>query len=471
MGILGKLIALAILTAITAIVLQLFIKSDKLDLLQTEPKWFGKNKLKSGEPLPKDPDTINKFTVNISDEVHSELKQRLRSTRFVKPLPDSQFNYGFNGDYLKQVVDYWLTKFDWRKQEKELNKYNHFKTKISGIDIHFIHVKPSKPAKTIVPLMLIHGWPGSIWEFYKTIPLLTEPTADGLAFEIICPSIPGYGFSEAPNQSGLDSIQTAHIFIKLMKKLNHNNFVVNGGDWGSFVARSMAKLYPQNIRGLHLNLNRCLIPKGIHFVKFLIAMWFPQLVFENPDRDYPRIFPLKKRFQLLMRETGYYHIQATKPDTISSALADSPAGLAAYILEKSSIAVSLQNVDKWDGGLTDKISLDEWLTGIMIYWVSDNMAATFRFYKENVESIYGYNWDEEPIDATVPVGVANFPNEIGHCPKELVGYKILNLVHFTEQPRGGHFAAFEEPKLFADDIKLFAKNVLDIEKQSTKQQK
>ena len=162
--------------------------------------------------MPKDPVAINKFAVNVSNDILQDLQRRLESARFVEPISGTQFNYGFNSDYLRKVVDYWKTGFDWRKQELVLNKFNHYKTQINGINIHYIHVKPTKPVKTVVPLLIIHGWPGSVWEYYKAIPLLIEATND-IAFEIICPSIPGYGFSDAPQQEGLHSF----IFICVNK--------------------------------------------------------------------------------------------------------------------------------------------------------------------------------------------------------------------------------------------------------------
>ena len=213
-----------------------------------------------GQSIPKDSLAINKFVVNVPDSVLQDLKTRLNNAKFVESIEGSNFRYGFNSNYLKQVVEFWKTKFDWRQQEKELNKYNHFKTQIEGIDVHFVHVKPSKPAKTVVPLLLLHGWPGSFYEFYKSIPLLTEPVND-LAFEIVCPSIPGYGFSEAPHQEGMkflieifniyfyylgfNILHAARFFVKLMNRLGHKKFFVQGGDWGGIIGTVMSNLYPE----------------------------------------------------------------------------------------------------------------------------------------------------------------------------------------------------------------------------------
>jgi len=184
-----------------SVILHKFFSVPKPKLPKVKDEWFGRKKLKSGEPIPEDPEIINEFTVNISESVLEDLRHRLESARFVEPIEGTKFNYGFNADYLKQVVEYWKTKFDWRKQERELNKFDQFMTQIEGINIHFIHVKPKKSVKNVIPILVIHGWPGSVWEYYKSIPLLIEPEND-TAFEVICPSIPGYGFSEAPHQAG-----------------------------------------------------------------------------------------------------------------------------------------------------------------------------------------------------------------------------------------------------------------------------
>lgn len=174
-----------------------------------------------------------------------DLKERLAKTRYVTPLEDSQFNYGFPGTELRKVVDYWRTKYDWRKEEAKLNAYPQFLTQIEGLDVHFIRVRPTKPAKVVVPLLVVHGWPGSVLEYYKSFPLLTEPDSDGLAFEVIAPSIPGYGWSEAAHKKGFNYIATARIFTKLLKRLGHERFVVHGGDWGNLVTKTMAYLYPE----------------------------------------------------------------------------------------------------------------------------------------------------------------------------------------------------------------------------------
>lgn len=175
----------------------------------------------------------------------ADLKLRLERARFVDHIEGTSFQYGFNSNYLKQVVEYWRTKFDWKREEAKLNSVPHFKTQIEGLDIHFVRAKPSKPAKKVVPILVIHGWPGSFVEYMKSIPLLTEPDTNGMAFEVIAPSIPGYGYSEAPHQKGFNIISAARVFVKLMKRLGHDKFVVHGGDWGNMISRTIATVYPE----------------------------------------------------------------------------------------------------------------------------------------------------------------------------------------------------------------------------------
>jgi len=199
----------------------------------------------AGQAIPRDSTEIHPFKVNVSLDELQDLQQRLSNARFVDHIEDTKFTYGFNSNYLKEIVEYWQTKYDWRKEEAKLNAYPQFKTQIEGLDIHFVQVKPDKQVKTVLPLLVIHGWPGSVLEYYKSFPLLTEPDQNGLAFEVIAPSIPGYGFSEAPHQKGFNVTAAARVFVKLMKRLGHERFVVHGGDWGNAVTRNVATVFPE----------------------------------------------------------------------------------------------------------------------------------------------------------------------------------------------------------------------------------
>ncbi|XP_039994878.1 epoxide hydrolase 1 [Xiphias gladius] len=414
--------------------------------------WWG-----AGErPLSED-DKIYPFEVQTSDEEIEDLHERIDRTRYTDPLEDSGFQYGFNSTYLKEVVSYWRHKFDWKKQVAVLNKYPHFKTRIEGLDVHFIHVRPPRREnQKVLPLMLVHGWPGSFYEFYKILPLLTE-NQDGVVFEVICPSIPGYGFSEAPHKQGFDSLAAARVFLTLMERLGFSQFYLQGGDWGSFITTNMAQMKPQCVKGLHLNMFTS--RRGFKvLLSLVIGPYFPFLVGLSLE-DVRRLFPFfEKNVWNILRETGYFHIQATKPDTAGCGVNDSPVGLVAYILEKFSTWTDLRNSDLADGGLERKFSLDDLFTNVMIYWTTGSMVSSMRFYKENFKSN-----PEKRVDAKtgiyVPTGLAAFPGELMHCPKSWAQNRYQNIYSYTFMPRGGHFAAFEEPQLLANDLVQFVKKV------------
>lgn len=432
------------------------VQRSKNQVLTTEDGWWG-----SGAPCDAgEDDTIRSFRVTTSDQELEDLYRRIDLTRPFPSLEDSQFNYGFNSQYLQKVVSYWRNEFDWRKQVDKLNLYPHFKTKIEGIDIHYLHVKPKKVPEgtSAVPLIMVHGWPGSFYEFYGLIPLLTDPSnPHDLVFEVVCPSIPGYGFSEAPNKKGFNSVCAARIFHKLMKRLGFQQYYAHGGDWGWLVTTNMAQLEPKTVKGLHLNFAPPSKPGLSMALSMMLGRHFPKL-FGFTDFDIQRLFPCMEKLVVeSIKETGYMHIQATKPDTVGRGLNDSPVGLAAYILEKFSTWTShdFRNLD--DGGLTRKFSLDDLLTNIMIYWTSGCIISSMRFYKENFGQ--GLDAPHAKIPVFVPTGFACFPNELMHTPKLWVKQKYCKLVTFTPMDRGGHFAAMEEPQLMAEDIQKFTKIV------------
>ncbi|XP_061546506.1 epoxide hydrolase 1 isoform X1 [Phycodurus eques] len=440
-------------TAVAAGVV-LYIQRRRCHKVQTVPLgegWWG-----AGERQQSEDDKIYYFEVQTSDDEIKDLHERLDKTRYTHPLEDCAFQYGINLTYLKSVASYWRHEFDWKKQVAMLNKYPHFKTKIEGIDVHFIHVRPTQTKQKVVPLMLVHGWPGSFFEFYKILPLLTESNID-LAFEVICPSIPGYGFSEAPHQKGFDSLAAARIFLKLMERLGFLQFYLQGGDWGSLITTNMAQIKPQCVKGLHLNM--FMMRRGFKvLLSLLIGPYLPFLVGLSRE-DVRRLFPFfEKNVWTILRESGYFHIQATKPDTMGCGVNDSPVGLAACILEKFSTWTNLENIYLVDGGLERKFSLDDLLTNIMIYWTTGSIVSSMRFYKENLQG----NLDDRVDSRTgifVPTGLAAFPGELMHCPKSWAQIRFHNIVSYTFMPRGGHFAAFEEPQLLASDLIQFVRKV------------
>ncbi|XP_070781903.1 epoxide hydrolase 1 [Enoplosus armatus] len=432
------------------------VQRSRSQVLQTEDGWWG-----AGAPPSGGEDaTIRPFKITTSDEQLEDLYRRIDQTRPVPSLEDSQFNYGFNSQYLQKVVSYWRNDFDWRRQVDKLNQYPHFKTKIEGIDIHYLHVKPKTVpgGAAAIPLIMVHGWPGSFYEFYGLIPRLTEPSNPGdLVFEVVCPSIPGYGFSEAPHKKGFDSVCAARIFHKLMKRMGFQQFYAHGGDWGWLVTTNMAQLEPKTVKGLHVNFAPP-SKAGLRMaLSVMLGRRFPKL-FGFTDVDVQRLFPCMDKLVVeSIKESGYMHIQATKPDTVGRGLNDSPVGLAAYILEKFSTWTCNDFRNLEDGGLTRKFSLDDLLTNVMIYWTSGCIVSSMRFYKENFAK--GLNQPHSKMPVYVPTGFACFPNELMHTPKLWVKQKYRKLETYTPMARGGHFAAMEEPQLMAEDIQKFAKTV------------
>ncbi|KAL6096235.1 ephx1 [Pungitius sinensis] len=432
------------------------VQKSRTQVLKTEDGWWG-----AGAPPDGVEDiSIRPFKVTTSDEELEDLNRRIDQTRPTPSLEDSQFHYGFNSQYLQEVVSYWRNDFDWRRQVDKLNRYSHFKTNIEGIDVHYLHVKPRivPEGSTAIPLIMVHGWPGSFYEFYGLIPLLTEPAdPQDLVFEVVCPSIPGYGFSEAPHKKGFDSVCAARVFHKLMKRLGFQKFYAHGGDWGWLVTTNMAQLEPGTVKGLHVNFAPNSKPGLSMVLSILLGQRFPKM-FGFTALDVQRLYPrMDKLVVEPIKETGYMHIQATKPDTVGRGLNDSPVGLAAYILEKFSTWTSHDFRKLEDGGLTRKFSLDDLLTNVMIYWTSGCIVSSMRFYKENFGQ--GLNQPHSKMPVYVPTGYACFPNELMHTPKPWVEHKYRKLMTYSPMARGGHFAAMEEPQLMAEDIQNFTKRV------------
>ena len=381
---------------------------------------------------PADPAAIRPFQVDIPEPVLADLKERLRGTRYPDEIPGSDWEYGTNLAYLKELVGYWTDDFDWRAQERRINGFDHFRTVIDGLDIHFIHQR--SPVEDATPLLISHGWPGSFLEFMKVIGPLTDPVAHGGhaqdAFHVVVPSIPGYGFSDKPRERGYGPAQMGDIFAKLMERLGYERYGVQGGDWGSVITTRIAARHPDRVIGLHLNLIGAGPPPGV----------------EDPEAGVParELERMRERDAFWAPEQGYFAIQATKPQTIGYALNDSPAGLAAWIIDKVHVLCDCP------GGHEDKFTKDELLANITLYWVTGTPTSAARIYYESGRGqgdlLQGY------ID--VPTAAALFPKEIYLPPRKWAEARY-NIVQWTEMPRGGHFAALEEPQLYIEDVRKF----------------
>lgn len=445
MGACGKL--LTVLVVIFA-VLAYFVIKPMLDVPKVPnlgEKWW-----KTGKPTKVDT-SIKPFKVQVSDEILQDLKDRLnRALPFQAPLEGVKQNYGINTNYLKTVIDFWKTKYDWRKREQFLNQYPQFTTNIQGLNIHFLHVKPTETkGLRVLPLLMVHGWPGSVREFYEIIPLLTKPqTGRDFVFELIIPSLPGYGFSEAAEVPGLSANQISVIMKNLMDRLGFQKYYIQGGDWGSMVVASMAVLFPEKVLGVHSNM--CSVNSFLSNLKLAVGSFWPSLVVDEAHKHL--VYPRWDKIQYLLLESGYFHLQATKPDTVGIALRESPVGLAGYILEKFTTWTNPEWKNLDDGGLTKKFTLEQLLDNVMIYWVTRSMTTSMRLYSETMNKAeMALKMDAIPIE--VPSGCSRFEvGELVWLPESILRDRYKNLVHITSYNEGGHFAAFEVPQLLAKDV-------------------
>jgi len=383
----------------------------------------------SGQARSSD-EAIVPFKINVPDSVLRDLKERLARTRFPDQLQNVGWDYGTDPAYLKPLVEYWRDKFDWRAQERRLNEFDQFTTNIDGLRIHFIHQKSRVP--NAMPLVLTHGWPGSIYEFHKIIGPLTDPVKYGGraedAFTVVAISLPGFGFSEHPKERGYSPEKMAGIIAKLMARLGYTRYGVQGGDWGGIISRIIALNDAQHVAGLHLNFCTTPAPAGV----------------ANPLEGVPEaeVKLMNETNARMENERAYQQIQGTKPQTLGVGLTDSPAGLASWIVEK---------FHAWcDCGdnIESRFSKDDLLTNITIYWATESGASSTRIYYENRVA--------PPVQGrvSVPTACALFPKEITTPPRKWVEARY-NLVRWTPMPRGGHFAALEQPELLVDDVRSF----------------
>ena len=372
-------------------------------------------------------EAIEQFEIAIDDEVLEDLRRRLAATRFPDQIPGTAWDYGTELGYLKELVGYWLDKFDWRAQENALNRFDHFRTTIDGQQIHFLHAR-SKHANAL-PVVISHGWPGSIVEFLKVIEPLTDPEAHGgraeEALHVVCPSLPGYGFSGPTHETGFDVQRMAEVFAKLMARLGYARYGAQGGDWGALVTTNLARVDPEHLAGIHLNMPMAVPAEG----ELTDAEKADLADMANFDRD----------------ETGYQKIQGSKPQTLGFALNDSPAGLAAWIVEK------FRSWSDCGGDVESSFTKDELLTNITVYWVTRTITSSTRLYYEVAKSgRVGFLGPK----IEVPTGVARFPKELYKPPRAWVE-NHYNVTHWTAMPKGGHFAAMEQPELFIADLRKF----------------
>ncbi|MEE2898772.1 MAG: epoxide hydrolase [Gemmatimonadota bacterium] len=381
-----------------------------------------------------DPAAVRSFTIEVSDEVLTDLSERLARTRLPEASPGVGWEQGTNRAYLEGLLAYWQDGFDWRAQERRLNEFDHFKTDVDGIDVHFIHERSAN--EDAVPLLLVHGWPGSFVEFADLIGPLTDPAAYGGdaadAFHVVIPSLPGYGFSGKPAETGYNPERMADVLAELMEKLGYDRFGAQGGDWGAIINRALAGNHGEHLIGLHTN--------------FLISG--PPRSASSAEVPADEMALRQERAASFADGRGYQSIQGSKPQSLGYGLNDSPAGLAAWIVEK------FHGWSDNDGDVESAFTKDEILTNVMVYWVTGTITSSTRLYYES-----GNTPATRPVGyIDVPTGVANFPKEILFTPR-LWAETGFNIVRWTMMPRGGHFAALEEPELLVDDVRAFFRDL------------
>jgi len=390
--------------------------------------------------------TIRPFRISIPESQLIDLRERVRATRWpdMETVPDQ--SQGVQLAKIQALVHYWGTDYDWRKVEARLNALPQFVTQIDGLDIHFIHVRSRHP--NALPLLITHGWPGSVLELEKAIGPLTDPTAHGGsaedAFDVVIPSMPGYGFSERPTGPGWNPERIARAWAVLMQRLGYKRYVSQGGDWGSVIADAMARQAPTGLLGVHVNM-----PATV-----------PDVVAKALNEDGPvptgmsaaESAAYDSLSTFFSKNAGYGAMMVTRPQTVGYGLSDSPAGLAAWMYDKFA---------QWtySGGEPERsLTKDQMLDDITLYWLTNSAVSSARLYWENNNNNFGAS-AQKTAEISLPVAVTVFPGEIYRAPKTWTEAAYKNLIYFHEVDKGGHFAAWEEPELYANELRAAFRSI------------
>jgi epoxide hydrolase len=374
---------------------------------------------------------VQPFQVDIPDAALDDLRDRLARTRWPDELPGAGWAYGVPLGYIKELAEYWHTGYDWRAEEARLNQFPQFLTSIDGARVHFLHVRSPEPQA--LPLVITHGWPGSVAEFLDVIGPLTDPRAQGGdpadAFHLVIPSIPGYGFSGPTGDSGWTTARVAKAWTELMRRLGYERYGAQGGDWGAFVSPEVGRADPDHVVGVHVN------AATFGFIPF--GEVDPGELATFTDAEKVRLERLK---WFLSEGNGYFQVQSTRPQTLAYGLTDSPVGQLAWNAEK---------FKEWTHPAVDlpeaAVDRDRLLTNVMLYWLTGTAGSAARLYYENVHAA---SWGQPP--ATTPTGVAVFAEDVAI---RRYAERANNIVHWSEFDRGGHFAAMEAPDLFVQDVR------------------
>ncbi|WP_455448839.1 epoxide hydrolase family protein [Natrinema thermotolerans] len=377
-------------------------------------------------------DSIRSFEVSVDPDEIDDLRTRLERTRWPDQLPETGWADGTDREFLRDLCAYWRAEFDWAAFEDRCNEFDQYVTTIDGQRLHFYHVRSPEPDAT--PLVLSHGWPGSVTEFLDVLGPLTDPAAHGGdpadAFHVVAPSLPGFGFSGPTTEQGYDVPRIADAFADLMARLGYDRYVAQGGDWGALVAALLGANYPDRVDAIHTNM-LFLHPSSLE------ADDPTALLDEQGLADYRETAAFRET------ETAYHEIQATKPQSLAYGLTDSPAGLAGWIVEK------FRAWSDCDGDLESWIDRDRLLDNLSVYWLTGTIGSSMRLYAETDVGA------ATPESVDVPTGHARYPAEVYKTPRGWAE-AVYDVEYWSEQPEGGHFAAMEVPELFVEDLRAFA---------------
>lgn len=379
---------------------------------------------------------IEPFVIDIPPAVLDDLQERLARTRWTGDFANGEWAYGADVAYVRELAEYWRDRYDWRARERLMNSFAHFRTVVDGLPIHFIHERGKGPNP--IPLILSHGWPWSFWDFAKVIGPLTDPAAHGGdpadAFDVVVPSLPGYGFSTPLTRTGVNFWNTAELWVELMERLGYPRFAAQGGDWGAFISAELGHRFADRMIGVHIS-----TPAPLDFMTF--TGW------DLSDFAPEEKANLARMAAINAEETGYFLLQKTKPQTPAVALNDSPAGLLAWIVEKR------RSWSDCGGEVERRFSKDELIDTAMLYWVTGSYHTSARYYYEAAHNPWQPAHDRQPV-VEAPTALAIFPAELTH-PARRWAERYYNLRQWSELPAGGHFAPMEEPAALVEDLRRF----------------
>ncbi|HRI94289.1 MAG TPA: epoxide hydrolase [Nocardioides sp.] len=370
---------------------------------------------------------MREFRIAVDETALEDLRLRLSRTRFPDQLPEGGWGYGFDAEYLRELCRYWRDEFDWRSVERTLNSFDHALTVVDDERIQFIHQRSAR--QDAIPLLMLHGWPGTVLEFHKVIRGLTDPDPGKPAFHVVAPSLPGFAWSGPTRSHGWNPRRMAASFAILMSRLGYRRYGIQGTDWGSIIGTELALGQPDAVSGLHINMVLVRPPENG----------------AGPVTNAERL-SLEREAAWHAEEMGYDVIQSTKPQTLAAALADSPAGLAAWMVDK------YRSWSDCHGDVETRFTRDELLATVTTYWVTQTVASSMRLYLEHSKMTPRYGCDGLRVE--VPTACAIFPVELYHPPRSWVDARY-NVVRWTDFPEGGHFPALEEPEALLSDVRAF----------------